>query len=218
MKYKDDICKVIKKLLPSINNSRIHRKIRIYVNGLYGKLENAEFALSKIEEIISETKVYDASSEIEPEIYFYVDSFFAFLYSCFDVLAQILNQYFNLNQNEKNVYFKNIIKSRVIKRENLALYNELDRIVFRKRYFKNLEKYRNCSTHRRQIYIQREITRTAEPPGYSITAEITRITWIICDDPLMLKPSIIQKRPLYEYSFKICEDVKKDINTIIKFL
>lgn len=224
MKYKDEIEKVQNKLLLVVGKSKVKtRKINIYINGLYGKFENTEYALDKIKEITQETRTYNAyTSEIDPEIHFYVDSFFAFLYSCLDVLAQILNQYYEelnkLNLDERQISFKKILNVIKDKNLNLPVNAEFEKIVS-SRYFRNLDKYRNCSTHRHQIYIKREQTTISETAGYtSSTGELPTVLWIICDDPLKLKPSIKQRRDLYDYSKRMYDNIKREIENIINLL
>ena len=225
MKYKDKIEKVQNKLLLVVGNSKIKtRKINIYINGLYGKFENAEYALDKIKEITQETGTYSAySPEIDPEIHFYVDSFFAFLYSCLDVLAQILNQYYEelnkLNLDERQISFRKILNVIKNKNLNLPVNDEFEKILS-SRYFINLDKYRNCSTHRHQIYIKREQTTISETAGYtSSTGELPTVLWIICDDPFFkLKPSIKQRRDLYDYSKRMYDNIKRKIENIINLL
>jgi len=223
MKYKDEIERIQNKLLLVVGNSkRKTRKIKIYINGLYGKFENAEYALDKIKEITQETGTYSVyTSEIDPEIHFYVDSFFAFLYSCFDVLAQILNQYYEelneLNLKERQISFKRILCVIKDNHLNLPVNAEFEKVVL-SRYFRNLDKYRNCSTHRHQIYIEREQTTISVTSGYTFTGELTTIQWVICDDPLKLKPSIKQRRDLYNYSKRMYDDIKGKIENIINLL
>ncbi len=224
MKYKDKIEKVQNKLLSVVGNSKVKtRKINIYINGLYGKFENAEYALDKIKEITQETGTYSAyTPEIDPEIHFYVDSFFAFLYSCLDVLAQILNQYYEelnrLNLDERQISFNRILSE--IKNNNINLPVNLKcEKVRSSRFFINLDKYRNCSTHRHQIYIEREQKTISGTAGYiSATGELPTVLWIICDDPLKLKPSIKQRRDLYNYSKRMYDNIKRKIENIINLL
>lgn len=229
MKYKNKIEEVLKRLLPGSKQPKSKsRKIKIYINGLYGKLENAEYALNKIKEITQETKSTETNlQEIDPEIHFYVDSFFAFLYSCFDVLAQILNQNYEdlrrLDFEEKNISFKKILCTIQNQDIMLPIRADLENIVL-SNYFKNLAKYRNCSTHRHQIYIKKEQNLIAETAGYSsTTGELPVVQWIICDDPFVIDlktnaPSIKQKRDLYTFSCKMYKSIKGKIDNIINNL
>ena len=223
MKFKDEIERVQNKLLQVVGNSGVKiRKIKIYINGLYGKFENAEYALDKIKEITQETGTYSAyKPEIDPEIHFYVDSFFAFLYSCFDVLAQILNQYYEelnrLNFKEKQISFKRILYEIKDNQLNLPVNAEFEKVVS-SRYFRNLDKYRNCSTHKHQIYIERQQTTVSVTSGYTFTGELPTIQWIICDDPLKLKPSIKQRRDLYNFSKRMYDNIKEKIENIINVI
>lgn len=231
MKYKNQVSKVISKLLPGSRQPKVKtRKINIYVNGLYGKFENVEHALDKIKKITQEIKINSTYiSEIDPEVHFYVDSFFAFLYSCLDVLAQILSQHYEdlnkLNLDERQISFRQVLNEINKNRLRLPIDNELKNIML-SRYFINLDKYRNCSTHRHQIYIKKEQKTTAETAGYTnttSTGELPTIQWIICDDPFKFdleskKPPIKQKRDLYDYSNRMYENIKRKIDNIINLL
>jgi len=229
MKYKNEIEEVIKRLLPGSKQAKSKsRKIKIYVNGLYGKLENAEYALNKIKEITQDTIPTEANmQEIDPKVHFYVDSFFAFLYSCFDVLAQILNQNYEdlrrLQLEEKEISFTKILSTIKKKKLKLPINTDLENIILSK-YFKNLAKYRNCSTHRHQIYIKKEQNTIAETAGYtSTTGQLPVVQWIICDDPFTLDlktetPSIKQKRDLYIFSDKMYKNIKGKIDNIVNIL
>ena len=83
------------------------RKIQLYINGIYAKLQHTEFALQNI--IIlknlpdSYTLPTDDNYAVQEGIHFYTDSFFAFLYSSLDVTAQVINQKLRLNIDEKRV-------------------------------------------------------------------------------------------------------------------
>ena len=128
-----------------------------------------------------------------------------------------------LKLDERKISFRGILYK--IKKENLRLpiNAELENIVSGN-YFKNLDKYRNCSTHRHQIYIKKEQNTITETAGYTAsTGELPIVQWIICDDPFGFdvktkKPPIKQRRDLYEYSEQMYKNIKKKIDNIVNIL
>ena len=200
------------------------KKIRIYSSGVIRKLVNAEYALKQIENLPnfptqSTSTTGDINTSDETKLYFYVDSFFAFLYSCYDVIAQVINQKKNLDFDEEDVtFFK--IKGKLVKNHlGLSLTTFLEKIV-KKRYFINLRKYRHCSTHRRQIFIKESSERI--PSEYGSSDEITVAgtyeitTRTLCDNPYELNPKIKQEREVKRYSNWILKNAKIDILKIME--
>jgi len=190
---------------------RISKRINLYSEGVKAKLKNAEYALSMIVDLSSQSNILSTSDDqdfsISDKTQFYVDSFFAFLYSAFDVISQVINQKNRLGIDEKRVSFNNL---RQVLNQNDPIKNLFDKIS-NKNFFKNLEKYRNCSTHRRQIYMITDTKITSETAGYSTTGEITQVTTVLCDDPYSLSPTINQNREVVKYCSTILEKVRSEI-------
>src|SRR5262249_10145789 len=82
--------------------------------------------------------------------------------------------------------------------------------------FKNLERYRNCSTHRRQIYI--ETTTRSATPGYKATGLVLSIVRHLCDDPLATNARTKQKRELLLYCTGMFDWVQKQLTKAIQQL
>lgn len=106
--------------------------------------------------------------------------------------------------------------------------NEIDRItpepplkrildtLFRSKYFKNLESYRNCSTHRRQIYLKTTTVLVSETPGYNSTVKLPEVRRILCDNPLIIKPIVKQNREIIKYTSELYNKVEKEILIILQ--
>ena len=207
----DEMCII---LTGSETSQRISERVRLYTSGAKAKLKNAEYALAQIGSLYDESDFTSTSGDqdfsISDKLFFYVDSFFAFLYSSFDVISQVINQKKRIGEDEKEVSFK-VIKRRLNQTDPLK---NLFEIISNKLYFKNLVKYRNCSTHRRQIYIQTIIVKIQETPDYNVTGDITRVRRILCDDPLSLNPTIDQNRELITYCTEMLNKVKLEIINI----
>ena len=190
-------------------------KIGIYLEGLKCKFWEAEYALSKIRELATINQRTTATSPQEhyadeSHLRFYVDSFFAFLYSTLDVMAQVLDKRYSLINDEQGVKFKRMVEKlaqgppyagTAVECKCTALKNN--------RTFIELEKYRNCSTHRRHIYIELPTRRGSrgypEAPAH----------WLICDDPYSLAPTLRKNRKLIDY----CEKTHKKMrDAVLKIL
>jgi len=207
----DEMCN---RLIESESSQRISARIKLYSSGVKAKLRNAEYALSQIIDLYNESDSTSSSDDqdfsVTNKLFFYVDSFFAFLYSTFDVMSQVINQKKRIGKDERKVSFKGI-KGKLDQSNQLK--NLFERIS-NKRYFRNLEKYRNCSTHRRQIYIQSITVIISETPDYNVTGDITKVRRIICDDPFSLNPTIDQDRELIKCCTNILNKVKSEIINI----
>lgn len=195
------------------------QKILLYSHGISAKLLNAEYSHSNLLNLRDHPDDYDITDDFDvpvvDRIHFYVDSFFAFLYSSFDVTAQVINQKLRLGIDENRVSIKRIKEEIDKKKSTHQLKRTLD-CLFKSKYFKNLERYRNCSTHRRQIYLQTTTVLISETLGYSSTAKLTNVLRLLCDDPLSINPTVKQKRELINYTSDLLEKVKKEIIVILK--
>jgi hypothetical protein len=186
---------------------RLKKKIDLYSVGVNIKIKQSEYALKKIQELIS--IVSENSSSTAPVLYpftnrpeevicFYVDGFFAFTYSSFDILAQIIIQRKRLNKKEYQVKFKNL-------KDLLPNKSTLFSRVENMRFFKQLEAYRHCSIHRRHIFYESITVQT--PAGY--TARSSGYDLVLCDDPSSFNPRTSQKRSVIPYCQKILDKTKK---------
>lgn len=195
---------------------RIAKRIKLYFSGVSAKLRNAEYALARLKELSPQSDVTssdDSDFLISQQISFYVDSFFAFLYSSFDVIAQVINQKLRIGENEKAVSIKRIKRKIDDNHTGVAIQPILNDLL-RSNFFKNLDKYRNCSTHRRQIYIQEKTVTISATPGYSTTGDMTSVERLLCDDPLLLNPTVRQERILVDYCNRMLVRSKNEISNI----
>jgi len=192
---------------------RISSRIALYSSGVVAKIKNAEYALSKIRELSSQSDNVTTSTEqdffISEKMQFYVDSFFAFLYSAFDIISHVINQKYRMGLNEKEVSFDKVKRNLNSNPQGNNIQILFDK-ASKKKYFKNLDKFRNCSTHRREIYIK-TTTETATP-GYSTSGNIPIVRRVLCDDPLSLNPKTKQNRELVDYCTDMLDKVKSEIS------
>ena len=194
--------------------------IILYLCGASEKLSQARFALKMMSFFyIYKNDYIDPADDvkIEKKIYFCIDSFFIFLYSCFDILAQAVNQKYQLGLTEREVNLKKVSSELQRKNYNNKLSRHLQDLQ-KTRFFKSMEKYRHCAVHRRQIYILEEVRRGTKGYNYSSTGPGETITRYICDDPLVLKPQIKKKRELKIFCEKMIEDAEKHIRKIAELI
>lgn len=183
-------------------------RINLYTEGVKGKLRNAELALADLEAHTGEQPAGPrAGFTVRDHIHLSTDSFFAFLYSSLDVMAQVVNQVHTLSLEESKVSFSRVRTSLGV---GTPLRGEWDRAV-RSHWYKNLDNYRNCSTHRRQIYIEQRVSQVQGTPGYSTTGPVETSKWVICDNPLTLRPTTRQSRELVAWC-------RKELNGVREFL
>jgi hypothetical protein len=179
-------------------------KLNIYSEGLKSKLTQTEYSLQRLNEIVpqiaSATTVKTVSGKFitnDEQIYFYLDSFWSFLYSCLDVLAQIINIKCNLKLAENDVTFNKISKLASLDPKIAIEIKQINKGT----HYKNLKKYRNCSLHRRHIAIKTSTKTDTISAGYASTSS-NFSERIICDDPYLLKPKFTQKRKIETYCQK----------------
>lgn len=200
---------------------RISKRIELYSVGVSAKFRNAEFALGMLQQLASQADSASTSETAEfgttDKLHFYLDSYFAFLYSTFDVISQVVNQKLRLGIDERQVSFKRVT-SDLAKKKAGTKVEKTYQSISQSKFFKNLERYRNCSTHRRQIYIKEMTVKISETAGYSSTGDIVTVRRVICDDPLTLKPSVKQDREIITYTSKVLERAKEEISKIAKSL
>lgn len=199
------------------------QKVKLYAEGLKVKITQVDFALERLAEFDNKADDTTISTgqgvfTIIDQVYFYSDTFWTFLYSSLDVLAQIVNQAMNLGFDEKTVSF-NRVNSKLQGNRYVGrpIASKFDTCINSKA-FKNLDRYRQCSTHRRQIYISEETRQVRTTAGYQIstTGPLTTVTRILCDNPLVLKPKTEQRRKIPDYMVKTRNKILKYIEQILR--
>ena len=188
--------------------------------GLLAKLKQADYALSQLEkctkEVADDVSIKD-SFPIKDKVQFFSDSFWAFLRASLDVLAQIINQTNKLGLDEKDTSFNQVVQKQTNKQRASPLTAQLNKLKG-STYFKNADRYRNCSLHRRQIYLEKRVTEIEPTNGYSISGPLRTSSWLICDNPLVVRPKTEQGRDLSSYCKKCKVRIEESTNRIVKLL
>jgi len=222
MSVSDTIDSLVVEVDTTIRQKTRRQKVRLYSAGLKAKIKQADFALQKLseydnrsDEIITSTGEDDFL--ITEQVHFYCDTFWTFLYSSLDVLAQIVNQVLRLNLKERAVTFKGV-KSKLHSRQNASRIQKRFERCFSSKAFKNLDRYRNCSTHRRQIYMKEETKSEKGTAGYksSTTGTVVTVVRTLCDNPLVLSPRTSQNRRIPKYMAETRDKILRHIELIVK--
>jgi len=110
MNIQKEVEALISKADSKVSEAR-RKKIHLYAEGVKAKIRQAEYALNKLESFSGRTDITMTSTapddyEISEQVGFYCDTFWAFLYSSLDVLAQVINQSLKLGMVERDVSLK----------------------------------------------------------------------------------------------------------------
>lgn len=201
-----------------VSQKSIKEKMELYTAGLKEKIREARFSLDNIREyeLQDSDSITDTGGNhtIDENIHFFCDCFWIFLYASLDVLAQVVNQTEKLRLKEKDVSFKQVCnclpQRSILRRQFHKIKNGYA--------FRNLDKYRNCSLHRRHIYFQTKSKSVRGSNGYSISATGTHFCETkryLCDDPLKLPPKIDQKRGVGKYCGKTFNKIMELMEVVV---
>jgi hypothetical protein len=119
--------------------------------------------------------------------------------------------------NERKVGFKRL-ESKLRKSQFGSAIQKKFTQCLNSNAFKNLDKYRNCSIHRRQIYIEEETRLRRGTAGYgsSATGQTVSVIRTLCDDPMALAPRMSQKRRVPDYMKTTRENIMNHIEAILQ--
>jgi hypothetical protein len=227
MTFANDFDGISKDLVKGVSTTKTN-KINIYLAGVSTKLTQAEYALVMIRELSKQntyTTNETASFTIEQRLEFFVDSFFAFLYSTLDITSQAVNQKIRLGIREQYVTFKAVEKKlsdipSASKPPNPHLGTPVQKAYKKlrnnRKFFKPFEKYRNCATHRRQICTVETTIIQKITPCYSSTEPMTDVERLLCDDPFAVNHTFKKTRELVAYTTELLQWVKSQILVILK--
>lgn len=222
MTIDEKIDSFVKDVNAGIPQKRRRQKVELYSEGLKAKISQTDFALDQLSRFEGQTDSPRDSTKpddfsITEAVEFYCDAFWTFLYSSLDVLAQVINQALKLDLKERKVGFK-MLESRLRKKQaGTAIQNKFTQCL-NSNAFRNLDKYRNCSTHRRQIYIEEETKTRRGTAGYgsSTTGPVISVIRTLCDNPMDLSPRTSQKRRVPEYMKATRDKIVKQIQGILQ--
>lgn len=209
---------------------------KLYTEGIRGKLRLARHcteALSIIEDLDESTlQVTSFSStsalklSTDDQVLFYCESLWSLLRSSIDILAQLINELRSLGMSERQVDF-NGINNRMRSTELGSPLQKAMQSLEKSRAFRDLSEYRRCCTHRRQVFVKKDMQQITQSssgtPGYThiytdLSTQTTSVTRFLCDNPWDVNPHVDGTRPVAAYNQMILEHIEKRLGTILKRL
>lgn len=190
--------------------------LKMYLLGLEDRLKQVDFCLFMLKSLSGNSTNMTSTTtgitfDVDRQAEFYCDTFWTWVYSSLDILAQILNQTENLNLDENKVSFDKIIQDIQTNHPTFPILPILQRIN-RAHFRKWTKAYRNCANHRRPVNLWhfRETVRQTRSYETS-TAPIEKTVRYICDHTMTLKPSDKKKKNLIDR----CENTYMNLNKFI---
>ncbi len=225
----------IDRLVHRLHRQRIYTDTaNLYAEGIKGNLRLARHCskmLTIIEpleksilQISNEYNVQESEIETEDQVLFYCISQWNLLRASIDILAQLINELRGLGIDERQVDFGRVERAVTTAAPNANLKRALIGLK-NSSAFKDLNEYRHCSTHRRQIFIQREITRVNQTlfgtPGYNLqysASEAVSVRRYLCNNPWQLKPRVNRDRSVGIFGQELLRKIERRMITIVNRL
>ena len=225
-----EIAEALKKLQEKLDNSGSSTPAtNLYTKQVAAKFKGAQYSLHKLRELEQPIVAGSGIDSQEPlnhveRVNFYCDCLWDFLRSSIDILAQLINSLTGSALLERNVEIKTVASS-LTSSSHAEIKTSVDRLLALKA-FKTLEEYRNCSTHRRQVFIniEKQDTEVFGTTGYreglidSSTSKGTVYTSHICRNPWELTPDVDESRVVATFCEEILKKIERPMVTIINRL
>ena len=205
-----DECTALLRRHDGLSNLR-KSHLRVYVGSLTERLASIDHALQQItRRFVSTTDDIRPFQTPAQERDFYVNCFWAFSYSVFDILAHVINAVHRRILAERDVSF---LRSKSAFSD--AIRNEMDRIS-RRPYFIRLRNYRQCCLHRRTVCVQDTVTtKSISMPYATATTDILTVAFL-CDSTEDMKPKFNAERILLKECEKIRTEIENDVRSVLE--
>jgi hypothetical protein len=208
----------------ALTPQRVER-IVLYSGGLEAKMNQAMYALQTIKNLSSSTPQAGTTGYFSDfdRMHFYSDSFWSFGRAALDVLAQVINQTENLNLDEKRCDFATVLNT-MQARDSASPLTALLSQLANTSSAGELDDYRNCSLHRRQVYLEYQQTlKIYTTPGYATspansTGSVVSHDWYLCDNPLDVIPHTTSNRTLHDYCKTLYVNLEAEVKTLVNSL
>jgi hypothetical protein len=192
------------------------RLLQMYLLGLEDRLKQVDFCLSMLKSLSGNSTNMTSTTtgitfDVDRQAEFYCDTFWTWVYSSLDILAQIINQTENLKFDENKASFDKIIQDIQNNHPTLPILPFLQKIN-KARFRKWTKAYRNCANHRRPINLWHVRETVKQTRSYQTsTAPIEKTVRYICDHTMTLKPNLKTKKNLIDR----CENTYINLNKSI---
>jgi len=155
------------------------------------------------------------------KIVFICECFWDFLRSSIDIEAQIVNELKSLNLDEDNVSLS-AVRAKMMPTLSMTLLFKALINCERSWAFNELNSYRHCSTHRRQVEIFQLPSSPSPQPITGVYAYMdgfaSGMNRYLCVNPSCLRPQANLKKPLVEHNERILKEIERRLSTIINRL
>lgn len=211
-----------------------HRKLwtnkaDMYAEAVKTKFQQARWSLDilRVIEHIPNAEGDTTSSDvlsrisIDDRIILFCECFWDFLRSSIDILAQLVNELRLLGIVENAVSFYKVFNVMGLPPLSATPLFKALHSCERSWAFKELNSYRHCSTHRRQVCIFGDPVSSPQPLGsvYGyMTTSIPSVNRYLCSNPSSLHPRLSKKRPLVARNEEILREIEKRLSTIVNRL
>lgn len=230
-----DVCKALRGRKRWQNAPDRRKRLQVYSESLSERFVFIQHSFVKMRqaatEVVSQTKgTSDAILDSEERLAFYANSFWAFAYSMFDILANVINVVHRRCKDESRVSFKKAATDYEDLREcqrgpckklPVNLLRRIERVTANET-FERLSQYRHCCLHRRAVWLgrgkaPRDLRGPYAPDSTAINQESDVI--LVSDDPEeMGDPASKPNRNLSVECEKIGTFVKTELIAILKIL
>ena len=222
---------VIDALLQKLKHKRLCTlKVIVYSEAIKAKFYQVRWSLDLLREIEHTPNIEGNTTSQEAwnrmstndKIVFFCECFWDYLRSSIDIIAQLINELRSLEIDEDNVSFYKVRDKMKPSMSTTLLFKALVSCE-RSWAFKELNSYRHCSTHRRQVCIFEEPSSLQLQPltqVYGYMSGSTAVIWnrYLCCNPSSLHPRLGKKRPVVAHNERILKEIEKRLSTIVNRL
>lgn len=203
--------------------------LKIYVRSLSERFVSIDYSLNEVRRLSEPTGSTESSNQFQDHDQrrdFYLNCFWAFGYSAFDILAHIINTVHHAVKDESKVSFGraahgyDTITPKTFHGKEEIPANILTKLkrTTNKFYFKRLAGYRQCCLHRRAVCLQTQTTRVSFSYADSTSAGGCEHLTSICDDLDDMRPKFTNNTLLDKTCQTIRDGIENDITEILGML
>lgn len=207
------------------------KQLRVYVESLNERIISLRYAFAQAQRYSEgppTTETYAPFSDRPQKRDFYTNAFWAFSYSCLDILAHVVNMIHPLVNDESKIGFnwaaknyKDLPKKYQGQATSIPAQTvDVMAKIAKSRYFARLSRYRQCCLHRRAVCIMEETTTRKLSTAYteSTAPHESPIVALICDDPDNIKPKFDKKRSIDGECQNLLDFVEEKAKAILRSL
>ena len=205
-------------------------KVNVYLEAIKAKFHQTQWSLNVLREIEHTPNVEGSTTSPEvwnkistnDKIVFFCECFWDFLRSSIDIVAQLINELRSLKIDEDDVSFYTVRDKMIPSMSKTLLFKALVSCEH-SWAFKELNSYRHCSTHRRQVCIFEQPSSPQPQPLTRVYEYMSGSTAVImnrylCSNPSSLRPRLSLKRPVVAHNERILKEIERRLSIIVNRL